>query len=245
MKTLFLPLLCLAALGFGQSSSAVTVMTNAPVSQIVTLRAGVDVDGLIQEFNLHPAFIYRRALHGFAAALDSAASEQLKQDPRVLTLAAGKAASIVTLKPETDPAALVQEFKLQPRFVYGAWPRPQWWRGNQFKGFADALDAATLAKLDQDNRILAVEPDGQITLLGTQVVPAGSMPPGQTVPAGLLRMVSARTIAGSAEFQVVLDIGLHDAQMHALDHAGRGTCQANGTETRKAGERQQRQNNPD
>src|SRR3989442_895979 len=77
----------LAVLGFGQSSLAVTVTTNAP-GHIVTIRSGVDVDGLVKKFNLKPSHIYRHALNGFAAPMDSAVIEKLKQDGRILAVEA-------------------------------------------------------------------------------------------------------------------------------------------------------------
>ena len=68
--------------------SLVTVVVAPPVAQIVTLRAGVDVDGLVNEFNLKPSHVYRHALKGFAAPLDSATIERLKQDGRILAVEA-------------------------------------------------------------------------------------------------------------------------------------------------------------
>jgi len=50
---------------------------------ILMLRAGVDADAVVQEFNLKPKFIYRHALNGFAAPMDSNTVERLKHDNRV------------------------------------------------------------------------------------------------------------------------------------------------------------------
>jgi len=61
------------------------VSTNPPPleTRIVTCQRGVDVDALVQEFGLTPSCIYRHALTGFAAPMDSAAIQRLKQDGRV------------------------------------------------------------------------------------------------------------------------------------------------------------------
>jgi subtilisin len=48
--------------------------------------------------------------------------------------------------------------------IYGAWKKPAWFKGNQFKGFALSVDAPTLAALDANSRIATVEPDGQVTV---------------------------------------------------------------------------------
>src|ERR1035438_7348597 len=60
----------------------------APAQQIVTLRPHADVDGVVKDFKLEPSHIYRHALNGFAAPMDSATFEQLKQDERVLAVEA-------------------------------------------------------------------------------------------------------------------------------------------------------------
>ncbi len=84
----------------------VSILANSSLAaetapHIVRLRAGVDVDAVVKELHLKPSHVYRHALHGFAAALDAAAIEQLKQHRHVLTVAARQTACIVTLKPET------------------------------------------------------------------------------------------------------------------------------------------------
>lgn len=70
------------------ANSVVIGTTNPPPLQIVTLQAGVDVGAVIHEFNLQPKFIYRHALNGFAAAMDSATIGKLKQDDRIAAVSA-------------------------------------------------------------------------------------------------------------------------------------------------------------
>src|SRR6266404_4129609 len=66
----------------GVANGTVTT-TNPPPMHILMLRAGVDADAVVQEFNLKPKFIYRHALNGFAAPMDSNTVERLKHDNRV------------------------------------------------------------------------------------------------------------------------------------------------------------------
>lgn len=72
----------LALIGLTPSALALVATTNVP-SHIVTLQPGTDVDGFIAGFKLTPTVVYRHALKGFAAALDAATVERLKQDDRV------------------------------------------------------------------------------------------------------------------------------------------------------------------
>lgn len=60
--------------------------TNPPPTKIVHLRPGADPDGLVHEFGLTPKFIYRYAVNGLAAPMDSAAAERLSHDARVLSI---------------------------------------------------------------------------------------------------------------------------------------------------------------
>jgi len=73
---------------------------------------------------------------------------------------------IVTLRDGGDPDTMVKELGISPKLVYR----------HALQGFAVHLDAATIAKLKADRRVLAVEPDGPVQLLD------------QTVGTGLLRM---------------------------------------------------------
>src|SRR5689334_478226 len=67
------------------TSKAVTV-TNPPPSHIVMLKADASVDALVSQFSLQPKFVYRHALNGFAAAIDSATLAKLKADARVVSV---------------------------------------------------------------------------------------------------------------------------------------------------------------
>lgn len=72
------------------ASSPNVVVTNPPATtmQIVTCNQGVDLDGMVVELGVTTRFIYRHALYGFAAPLDSAAIATLKHDSRVLAIEA-------------------------------------------------------------------------------------------------------------------------------------------------------------
>jgi len=59
---------------------------NTLPTRIVTLHSGTDVDAFLAEFELHPKHVYRYALRGFAAPLDSAEVERLKKDGRVMAV---------------------------------------------------------------------------------------------------------------------------------------------------------------
>jgi len=62
--------------------------SNQTSVQIVTLRPGVDLDGLVKEHGLKPHHVYHHALHGFAAPMDTVTINRLKQDSRVLAVEA-------------------------------------------------------------------------------------------------------------------------------------------------------------
>ncbi len=87
-----LPCFLALALSVGVSVSSATISTNSAVvspfpMQIVTCREDVDVDALLQEFQLSPRFIYR-AINGFAAQFDGATIRALQVDGRVLAVEA-------------------------------------------------------------------------------------------------------------------------------------------------------------
>jgi hypothetical protein len=65
-----------------------------------------------------------------------------------------------------DLNGLVKELGLKPSFLYQY----------ALNGFAATIDPATIGRLKQDGRVLAVEGDGPIGLAG------------QTIPTGVLRM---------------------------------------------------------
>src|SRR5216683_5451488 len=66
---------------------ATTVVSNtASATYIFTLRNGVDAAGLAAELHLTPTHVYHHALNGFAAPAEGATVEQLRRDPRVLTV---------------------------------------------------------------------------------------------------------------------------------------------------------------
>ncbi len=165
--------------GFAPNARAVIAPTNTPATYIVRLDRGVGVDETIQWLHAKPTFVYRRAFRGFAVQMDTNTAAQLRTAvvavPGISVLPS-PAPCIVSLPPDADPNAVVQSLGLHPRFVYGAWKKPAWFKGNPFKGFAQALDAPTLARLDGDSRIGLVEPDGQVALCD------------QTNAAGIVRM---------------------------------------------------------
>ena len=74
-------------MALGAMAGSNILQTNNPSGlQIVTLRRNADLDGLAQEFGLKPRHVYRHALNGFAAPLNSATAQRLKQDARVLAV---------------------------------------------------------------------------------------------------------------------------------------------------------------
>src|ERR1035437_3395010 len=83
------------------------VVTNGPpgAAQIVTLRPGVDLDGLIKEFGLKPSSLYRHALNGFAAPIDPATIGRLERDGRVLAV---EADGPITLAGQTIPTGILR-----------------------------------------------------------------------------------------------------------------------------------------
>ena len=98
-------LLLLASCLRGLAASPSVVATNNPPTQIVCCQDGVDVDGLIKEYGLSPKYIYRHALNGFAAPMDSATIKKLQSDSRVLTV---EADSIVSLADQTIPSGVIR-----------------------------------------------------------------------------------------------------------------------------------------
>jgi subtilisin family serine protease len=83
LLNVFIALVCVHLSANGQSPAA----GNNPTGlQIVTLRRDADLDGMIKEFALKPRHRYRHALNGFAAPLDAATIQKLKQDKRVLAV---------------------------------------------------------------------------------------------------------------------------------------------------------------
>jgi subtilisin family serine protease len=83
LLNVFIALVCVHLSANGQSPAA----GNNPTGlQIVTLRREADLDGMIKEFALNPRHRYRHALNGFAAPLDAATIQKLKQDKRVLAV---------------------------------------------------------------------------------------------------------------------------------------------------------------
>ncbi len=158
------------------SAAATLPGTNAsPGIYIVFLhRRETNVDAVVKELGFDPIVTFHRALKGFTVELDSDMATTLRRDNRVAFVGESPVKSIVMLRPDADPAAFVEELGLHPRFVYGAWRRPAWFKGDRFKGFAYALDVPTLMTLDQDDRVRTVEPDsGKVRV--TDQYPAGIM----------------------------------------------------------------------
>ncbi|HEX5399014.1 MAG TPA: S8 family serine peptidase, partial [Verrucomicrobiae bacterium] len=179
-------LLALLALGFGLAPSARAVIapTNTPATYIIRLGRNWSVDKTIQWLKAKPTFVYRRAFHGFALQMDTNTAAQLRQAFATvpsISIVPSPAPSIVMLNSNADPNALVKSMDLHPKFVYGAWPKPAWFKGNPFKGFALSVDAPGLAKLDNDSRVADVEPDGNVR-------PCDQWWTGQTNGLGIVRM---------------------------------------------------------
>ena len=150
--------------------------TNTSPTYIVLLDRSVDSAAFASFVGAKPSFVYHGKVHGFAAQLDTNTVAQLKLMPG-FSVAPSPAPCIVSLPATADPKATAKAMGLHPKFIYGAWKKPAWFKGNQFKGFAVTLDGAGLARLDGDNRIADVEPDsGKVTVAG------------QAVPLGILRM---------------------------------------------------------
>src|ERR1035441_9344850 len=84
---------------------------------------------------------------------------------------------IVTLRREADQDGCARAFNVQRHHIYR----------HALNGFAANLDAATVENLKHDPRVLAVEPDGDVVLDATTVIPAGQLT-NQIVPSGILRM---------------------------------------------------------
>src|SRR5437870_3694765 len=85
MKVSLLLLACAAAIiASAEAATSNVVQTNNPTGlQIVTLRAGVDVDAFVAEFGIKPSRIYRHALNGFAAPVTPEITKRLNQDSRI------------------------------------------------------------------------------------------------------------------------------------------------------------------
>jgi subtilisin len=84
---------------------------------------------------------------------------------------------IVTLRREADQDGCARAFSVQRHHIFR----------HALNGFAANLDAATVEKLKYDTRVLAVEPDGNVVLDATTVIPAGQLA-NQITPSGILRM---------------------------------------------------------
>ena len=156
--------LALLAFGFMLASSAraAVINTNAP-TYIVLLDHSVDVNAAAQWLGAKPSFVYHGNVHGFAAPLDTNFVAQLKLMSG-FSVAPSPAPCIVSLPPTADPKATAKAMGLHPKFVYGAWKKPAWFKGNPFKGFAVTLDGAGLARLDGDARVQDVSLDGRVTV---------------------------------------------------------------------------------
>jgi hypothetical protein len=105
---LFIPpllFLLLSLLLRGAPAFAAIIVTNNLPMQIVCCQDGVDVDALIKKYGLSPKYIYRHALNGFAAPMDSATIKKLQSDSRVLTV---EADGIVTLADQTIPTGVIR-----------------------------------------------------------------------------------------------------------------------------------------
>src|SRR6266478_4634169 len=80
-------------------------------------------------------------------------------------IAPAKLSYIVTLRRESDQDGCVRAFNVQRHHIYR----------HALNGFAANLDVATVEKLKHDPRVLAVEPDGDVVLDTTTVIPAGQL----------------------------------------------------------------------
>jgi subtilisin family serine protease len=71
----------------GPTAEAVVTAPATNVS-IITLKPEADLDAVVSELKLSPNHVYRYALKGFTASLPPAIIQQLRQDPRVLSVEA-------------------------------------------------------------------------------------------------------------------------------------------------------------
>jgi hypothetical protein len=97
---------CLLLVASAFTGRAFDLMTNAPMpTHIVTLRPDADSDSLVREKGMSPRVIFRHAFKGFAAALNAAQIQRLREDARVLAIEPnGKA----VLAEQTIPAGLAR-----------------------------------------------------------------------------------------------------------------------------------------
>jgi subtilisin len=149
--------------------------------------------------NLLPVFLALLQLSSFAGSTTTSASVV---DPV-------KTSYIVTLRREADQDGCAKAFGVQRHHIYH----------HALNGFAANLDAATVEKLKHDPRVLAVEPDGDVVLDVTTVIPAGQLT-NQIVPSGILRMGLTNfpmTHMNGQDNRVNVDVAVLDTGVQ-LDH---------------------------
>ncbi len=116
---------------------------------------------------------------------------------------------IVTLRREADQDGCAKAFNIQRHHIFR----------HALNGFAANLDAATAEKLRHDPRVLAVEPDGDVVLDATTVIPAGQLT-NQIVPSGILRMGLTNfpmTHLNGQDHRINVDVAVLDTGVQ-LDH---------------------------
>ena len=124
-------------------------------------------------------------------------------------IAPAKFSYIVTLRREADQDGCARAFSVQRHHIYR----------HALNGFAANLDAATVEKLKHDSRVLAVEPDGDVVLDATTVIPAGQLT-NQIVPSGILRMGLTNfpmTHINGQDNRINVDVAVLDTGVQ-LDH---------------------------
>ncbi len=124
-------------------------------------------------------------------------------------VAPAKSSYIVTLRREADQDGCARAFSVQRHHIYRY----------ALNGFAANLDAATVEKLKHDSRVIAVEPDGNVVLDATTVIPAGQLT-NQIIPSGILRMGLTNfpiSHINGQDNRINVDVAVLDAGVQ-LDH---------------------------
>ena len=125
------------------------------------------------------------------------------------TVAPATNSYIVTLRREADQDGCARAFSVQRHHIFR----------HALNGFAANLDAATVERLKHDPRVLAVEPDGDVVLDATTVIPAGQLT-NQIVPSGILRMGLTNfpmTHLNGQDNRINVDVAVLDSGVQ-LDH---------------------------
>jgi len=216
-----------------QDPRVLTVEPEGETTQIVILNPKMDPDQVARDFGLHPLHVYRRALKGFAARIDAAMLEKLDQEVttgekiiqnqrthvlqrhpfqthRVHSVGSdGNMKQIITLRPDVDPDEVTRDLGLNPSRSFR----------HALKGLAMPMDAKTLERLDQDERVVAVEADSEM-VLQDQVVPSGVVR--MQIPDFPVAHITPKSGGPLGTVVAVLDTGiqLNHPDLNVCNHAG-------------------------